>query len=183
MLLTRVVHQVAVWSEIHLLRSGHGFFSHVQLFETLRTIACQSPLSMGFPRQEYWSGLPFASPGYLLDPGMEPLSFALQADYLPLSHWDSIDILEYMFLNCCMLFHHFYGPLNDCLWQFCSDFCCWWWCCLFRRVLCSAILEVLPILHPPTSWHSPLLHLHQATLLFRKSSLVKSSGVLEDNTF
>ena len=39
--------------------------------------------------------------------------FALQADYLPLSHWDSMDTLEYMFLNCCMLYYHFSGPLND----------------------------------------------------------------------
>ena len=48
----------------------------------------QAPLSMGFPRQEYWSGLPFPSTGDLLDLGMEFVSLALQADYLPLSHWD-----------------------------------------------------------------------------------------------
>ena len=36
------------------------------------TVAHQAPLSMGFPRQEYWSGLPFPSPGHLTDPGMEP---------------------------------------------------------------------------------------------------------------
>ena len=41
---------------------------------------------MGFPRQEYWSGLPFPSPGDLSDPGIEPRSTALQADSLPLSH-------------------------------------------------------------------------------------------------
>ena len=39
--------------------------SHVQLFVTPWTLACQAPLSMGFPRQEYWSGLPFPSPGDL----------------------------------------------------------------------------------------------------------------------
>ena len=38
------------------------------------TEACQAPLSMGFPRQEYWSGLPFPFPGGLSDPGMEPVS-------------------------------------------------------------------------------------------------------------
>ena len=38
---------------------------------------------MGFPRQEYWSGLPFPSPGDLPDPGIEPMSPALQADSLP----------------------------------------------------------------------------------------------------
>ena len=42
---------------------------------------------MGFSRQEYWSGLPFPSPGDLPDPGMEPMSSMLQADSLPLSHW------------------------------------------------------------------------------------------------
>ena len=42
--------------------------SHVQLFATSWTVACQAPLSMGFPRQEYWSGLPFPSPGELPQP-------------------------------------------------------------------------------------------------------------------
>ena len=46
-------------------------------------VAHQTPLSMGFPRHEYWSGLPFPSPGDLPDPGMEPWSPALQADSLP----------------------------------------------------------------------------------------------------
>ena len=41
---------------------------------------------MGFLRQEYWSGLPFPSPGELPDPGIEPTSPALQTDSLPLSH-------------------------------------------------------------------------------------------------
>ena len=44
-------------------------FSHVQLFVTLWTVACQTPLSMGFSRQEYWSGLSFPLPGDLPDPG------------------------------------------------------------------------------------------------------------------
>ena len=47
------------------------------------TVACQAPLSMGFSRLEYWSGLPFPSSGDLPDPGMEPESPALQADSLP----------------------------------------------------------------------------------------------------
>ena len=42
----------------------------------------QAPLSMGFPRQEYWSGLPFPSPGVLPNPGIEPRSLALEADAL-----------------------------------------------------------------------------------------------------
>ena len=52
-------------------------FSRVQLFETPWTVAHQAPLSMGFPRQEYWSGLPFSSPGDLPDSGIKPASPAL----------------------------------------------------------------------------------------------------------
>ena len=47
------------------------------------TVACQASLSMGFSRQEYWSGLPFPSPGALPDPGIESRSPALQTDSLP----------------------------------------------------------------------------------------------------
>ena len=50
------------------------------------TVAHQSPLSLGFPRQEHWSGWPFPSPGDLLNPGIEPTSPTLQVDSLPLSH-------------------------------------------------------------------------------------------------
>ena len=57
--------------------------SHVQLFVTPWTIAHQVPLSMGFSRQEYWSGLPFPTPGDLPDPEIKPGSPALQADSLP----------------------------------------------------------------------------------------------------
>ena len=56
------------------------------------TIACQAPLSMGFPRQEYWSGLPFPFPGESSWPRIEPESPALQADSLPLSHLDKMFI-------------------------------------------------------------------------------------------
>ena len=47
------------------------------------TVACQAPLSMGFPRQEYWSGLPFPPPGGLAHLGIKPGSPALQVDSLP----------------------------------------------------------------------------------------------------
>ena len=57
--------------------------SHVQLFVTLWTVAHQAPLSKGFLKQEYWSGMPFPSPGDLPDPGIKPRSPALQADSLP----------------------------------------------------------------------------------------------------
>ena len=56
--------------------------SHVWLFATPWTVAHQAPLSVGFPREEYWSKLPFPSAGDLPDPGIEPGSPALQADSL-----------------------------------------------------------------------------------------------------
>ena len=58
-------------------------FSHVRLFATLWTIARQAPLSMGFSRKEYWSGLTFPSLGDLLDPEIKPKSPAWQAGFLP----------------------------------------------------------------------------------------------------
>ena len=57
--------------------------SHVQLFAIPLTVARQASLSMRFSRQEYWSGLPFPSPGDLPNPGIELRSPALQADSLP----------------------------------------------------------------------------------------------------
>ena len=56
--------------------------SRVRLFATPWTVAYQAPLSVGFSRREYWSGVPLPSPGDLPDPGIEPGSPALQADAL-----------------------------------------------------------------------------------------------------
>ena len=53
--------------------------SHVQLFATSLTVVHQASLSVGFPRQEYWSGLPFSPPGNFCDPGIEPTSPAFPA--------------------------------------------------------------------------------------------------------
>ena len=64
------------WSEVKSL-------SRVQLFAIPWTVAYQAPPSLGFSRQEYWSGLPFPSPGDLPNPGIEPGSPVLQADTLP----------------------------------------------------------------------------------------------------
>ena len=62
--------------EIQVLRRDAFFcvyvLSCVQLFAALWAVARQAPLSMGFPRQEFWSGLPFPTPGDLLDPGIKP---------------------------------------------------------------------------------------------------------------
>ena len=57
-------------------------FIRVQLFVTLWMVAYQAPPSMGFSKQEYWSGLPFPSPGNLHSPGIKPRFPALQADAL-----------------------------------------------------------------------------------------------------
>ena len=58
-----------------------SLFRLVQLFVTLWTVACQASWSMGFSRQEYWSGLPFPSPGDLPNPRVETGSPALQTDF------------------------------------------------------------------------------------------------------
>ena len=63
--------------------------SHVLLFAAPWTIAWQAPLSMEFPKQEYWSGLPFPPPGNLPDPGIKPMSPALAGRSLPLNHQGS----------------------------------------------------------------------------------------------
>ena len=78
-----------------------SLFSRVELFAVLWTVARQAPLSMGFSKQEHWSGLPCLSPGDLPDPGIEPtfpVAPALQADSLLLSHWGRLKIKEF-FLN------------------------------------------------------------------------------------
>ncbi len=59
------------------------FLSHVWLLVTPWTAAHQAPPSMGFSRQEYWSGVPLPSPGDLPNPGIKPRSPALQVDSLP----------------------------------------------------------------------------------------------------
>ena len=55
-------------------KSALSCFSHIQLFATLWTVALPAPLSMGFSRQECWSGLPFPSPGGRSDSGIELVS-------------------------------------------------------------------------------------------------------------
>ena len=72
-------------------------FSHSVMpnsFLTPWTVAVQASLSMGLPRQEYWSGLPFPSPGIFPPPGIEPWSPAWQVDSLPLSHLGSPIIIH-----------------------------------------------------------------------------------------
>ena len=67
---------------VHVVKLKVKSLSHVRLSAAPWTVALQAPPSMGFSRHEYWSGLPFPSPGDLPDPGIEPRSPTLQADAL-----------------------------------------------------------------------------------------------------
>ena len=88
--------------------------SCVLLFATPWTVAPQAPPSMGFSRQEDWSGLPFPSPGDLPDPGIELRSPALQADALP-SELKSLEaILGDFFCHGPFFFFIEYIPLILC---------------------------------------------------------------------
>ena len=69
------------WFSIFLQREKVKSLSRVRLFATPWTVAHQAPPSMGFSRQEYWSGLPFPSPGDLPNPGIEPRSPALEVKW------------------------------------------------------------------------------------------------------
>ena len=71
------------WGRLCHIRSEVKSLSRVRLFATTWTVAYQAPQSMEFSRQEYWSRLPFPSPGDLPNPGIEPGSPTLQADALP----------------------------------------------------------------------------------------------------
>ena len=94
--------------------------SHVRLFVTPWTVAYQAPLTMGFSRQAYWSGLPFPSPGDLPNPGIEPASSSLEADALTSTNKQVNKLL-----------YHFKKPLKkDSEWvkvaQSCPTFCDPW---------------------------------------------------------
>ena len=71
----------------------------VQLLSTPQTVACQVPLSMGLPRQEYWSGLPFPSPRDLPNPGIKPTSLATSAlagrSFANCATWEALLFIKY----------------------------------------------------------------------------------------
>ena len=76
--------QKLITYRVTVLYARLSHFSHAWLFVILWAVAYRASLSMGFSRQEYWSGLPCPPPGELPDPGIEPMvSPALQADSLP----------------------------------------------------------------------------------------------------
>ena len=73
-------------------------FSCVQLFATLWTVACHAPLSMGFPTEKYWSGLPCPPPGDLPNLGIEPVSLMFSASagrfFITSTTWETQDVLS-----------------------------------------------------------------------------------------
>ena len=75
----RLSHQGSLFNTIMKSNTFETVLSCVGLFVTPWTVALQVPLSMGFPRQEYWSGVPFPPPGDLPDPGIEPMSLVSPA--------------------------------------------------------------------------------------------------------
>ena len=85
--------------------------SHVQLFVTPWTIAHQAPLSMGFPRQEYWRGLPFPSPGDLPNPGSEPSSPALSGGFFTTEPSGKPHV--YMWIHICTHILHIYERRSE----------------------------------------------------------------------
>ena len=74
---------VYIQHRIYLYIHKHSALSHVRFFVIPWTVTRQAPLSMGFSRQEHWSGLPCPSPGNLPNPGIKPRSLALPAESLP----------------------------------------------------------------------------------------------------
>ena len=95
-------------------------------FATLWTIAHQAPLSLVFPRQENWTGLPFPSPGDVSNPGIKPVSPALQVDSLPLSHHNREYIMTLCYImslsiyiviyNDIMLYNIIYNVYDTCIY-------------------------------------------------------------------
>ena len=88
------------------------------------TVAPQAPLSMGFPRKEYWSGLPTPFPGDLHNPGVKPICPVLQADSLPLSHQGSIEEVCFCFFSWWFVFY--YGRIE--------------WKLFFLPYICNGVL-------------------------------------------
>ena len=120
--------------------------SCVQLFATPWTVAYQVPPSMGFSRQEYWSGLPFPSPGDLPSPGIEPGSPALQTDTLPSEPPEKPCIYAYI---CIYIYVYIY-----------------WWIWILSINSISSLRPFLLILHSIVPW----IHLCKMTEFWNNNS-------------
>ena len=80
-------------------------FSCIWPFATPWTVTCQAPLSMGLPRQEYWSRLSFPFPGDLPDPGIRPTSFTLAGGFFTTEPWEALGTPSQKVYSCASLFH------------------------------------------------------------------------------
>ena len=87
------VFRYLAWGNKLLMSVSMKSLSRVWLFATPWTVARQAPLSMGFSNQEYWSGLPFPSPGDLPNPGIEAGLLHCRQMLYPLSHQGSLKLL------------------------------------------------------------------------------------------
>ena len=97
-------------------------FSCVQLTATLRTVVFWAPLSMGFSRQEYWSGLPCPSPGDLPNPGIKPVSFtcsALAGGFFTISTTNK-DLLYYTrnYIQCFVIIYNGKESEKVCMYMY-----------------------------------------------------------------
>ena len=127
---------------------------------TPRAIVPQASLSMEFSRQEYWSGLPFTSPGYLPDPGIEPGSPKLQGEYLPseLTAWfNNYEVLFYV----AVLDHtrHPRNIINICMYSSVAQSC---------LTLCD-----------PIDCSMPGLHVHYQILVFTQTHVHRVSDAIQ----
>ena len=110
---------VTEWQLLHdlMCMCVLSHFSRVQLFATLWTIACQASPSMGFSRQEYWSGLPWCPPGDLPDQGIEPVSLTSPAladwFFTSRSTWEAHDLTCVCVCVCAHAHMH-----AHCVWLF-----------------------------------------------------------------
>ena len=95
------------------LLSSNSANQCVKLFATPWAVAFQAPLSMGFSRQEYWSGLPFPPSGDLPNPGIEPRSPALQVDSLTLTLWGSPMYICAFYIEVVRIFSSLRNPLRN----------------------------------------------------------------------
>ena len=123
-----------LWSCVKLWNCVKLAQSCLTLCDPMDCIALQAPLSMGFSRQEYWSGLLYPPPGDLPDPGIKPTSPdfpALQVDSLPLNHQGSPSVAELT-------------PLTPFLYNFENCLCHWWHGCNHRRNINNSKLGCSP---------------------------------------
>ena len=128
---------------LHFLTTGEFGGLVIKLCPTLvtpRTVACQAPLSMGFSRQRYWSGLPFPSPGDLPDLGIEPGSPALQAGSVPTELWGKPRTGESDHLLCLL------SVQFSCLWFLPAPILYpFFYGITFYLLICSNSLHILDI--------------------------------------